>query len=206
MGRLHRGGVTGGSGVGDISVTATTFTAPLNQDITMDAVGTGIFKIASDAQLQAQGDLRFADSDNSNYVAFQAPATVTSNLTWTLPATDGTANQVLRTNGSTVLTFGPAVPWTNFTVTGNFNAVNVGQYFVDTNGGAVTATLPANPTLGDEIRFFDLRKTFDTFALTVGRNTRLIMGDAADLTVTTEGAGFSLVYSGDTYGWRILTV
>ena len=38
--------------------------------------------------LQAQSDLRFADSDSSNYVGFQAPATVSSSLTWTLPATD----------------------------------------------------------------------------------------------------------------------
>ena len=33
--------------------------------------------------LQAQNDLRFADSDSSHYVGFQAPATVSSSLTWT---------------------------------------------------------------------------------------------------------------------------
>jgi trimeric autotransporter adhesin len=55
--------------------------------------------------LNAQSDLRFADSDSSNWVAFQAPATVAANVTWTLPATDGTANQVLSTNGSGVLSF-----------------------------------------------------------------------------------------------------
>jgi hypothetical protein len=44
-------------------------------------------------------ELRMNDSDNSNYVGFKAPSTVGTNRVWTLPATDGTANQVLQTNG-----------------------------------------------------------------------------------------------------------
>jgi hypothetical protein len=52
--------------------------------------------------------LRFADSDSSNWVAFQAPATVSSNVTWTLPAADGTANQALVTNGSGTLSWAAA--------------------------------------------------------------------------------------------------
>ena len=68
--------------------------------------GTNIF--SSDVTLNAQSDLRFADSDSSNWVAFQAPATVASNVTWTLPATDGTSNQVLATNGSGTLSWATA--------------------------------------------------------------------------------------------------
>jgi hypothetical protein len=56
-------------------------------------------------QLNAQNDLRFADADSSNWVAFQAPATIVSNVTWTLPATDGTTGQVLATNGSGTLSW-----------------------------------------------------------------------------------------------------
>jgi hypothetical protein len=55
--------------------------------------------------LNAQSDLRFADSDSSNWVAFQAPATVASNVTWTLPSTDGTSGQLLSTNGSGTLSW-----------------------------------------------------------------------------------------------------
>ena len=55
--------------------------------------------------IQAQGDLRLADSDNSNWVALQAPATVTSNLTLTAPAADGTADQALVTDGAGALSF-----------------------------------------------------------------------------------------------------
>jgi hypothetical protein len=49
--------------------------------------------------------LRFADTDSSNYVAFKAPGTVSADVTWTLPATDGTASQVLSTNGSGTLSW-----------------------------------------------------------------------------------------------------
>lgn len=55
--------------------------------------------------MNAQSDLRFADSDSSNWVAFQAPATIASNVTWTLPSADGTSNQVLQTNGSGTLSW-----------------------------------------------------------------------------------------------------
>ena len=56
-----------------------------------------------DVTLNAQADLRFADSDSSNYVAFQAPTTVASDITWTLPATDGTSGQSLTTDGAGTL-------------------------------------------------------------------------------------------------------
>jgi hypothetical protein len=55
--------------------------------------------------LNTQSDLRFADADSSNWVAFQAPSTVSSNVTWTLPAADGSSGQVLSTNGSGTLSW-----------------------------------------------------------------------------------------------------
>lgn len=46
------------------------------------------------------------DTDNgSNYVALKAADTIASNVTFTLPAADGTNGQVLQTNGSGVLSF-----------------------------------------------------------------------------------------------------
>ena len=67
--------------------------------------------------LNTQSDLRFADADSSNWVAFQGPATVNNNVTWTLPATDGSTGQVLSTDGTGTLSWtdggsgggGPAV-------------------------------------------------------------------------------------------------
>ena len=75
------------------------------------------------------------------------------------------------------------------------------KLFVETNGGAVTITLPASPAIGDEVHFVDSRYTFDSNALTVGRNSSKIANTSADLVVNTEGAAFGLVYSGSNVGW-----
>ena len=55
--------------------------------------------------VQAQGDLRLADSDSSNWVALQAASSIGSNITFTLPSADGSDGQMLKTNGSGVLSF-----------------------------------------------------------------------------------------------------
>ena len=51
----------------------------------------------------AQGDLRLQDGSGGEYVALQAPSTVSSNVTFTLPGTDGSSGQVLKTDGSGAL-------------------------------------------------------------------------------------------------------
>ena len=76
------------------------------------------------------------------------------------------------------------------------------QILANTNGGAFTLTLPASPSAGDEVSVIDQGYDFNTNALTIGRNGSNIVNSAADLTINTQGAGFSLVYSGDaTTGW-----
>ena len=76
------------------------------------------------------------------------------------------------------------------------------QILANTNGGAFTLTLPASPSAGDEVSVIDQGYDFNTNALTIGRNSSNIANAAADLVVNTQGAGFSLVYSGDaTTGW-----
>ena len=61
--------------------------------------------LAENLTLNAQGDLRFADADSSNYVGFQAPTTVAADVLWTLPSVDGTSGQVLSTDGSGTLSW-----------------------------------------------------------------------------------------------------
>jgi hypothetical protein len=46
------------------------------------------------------------DTDNgTNFVALKSPNTLGSSVTWTLPSADGSANQVIGTNGSGTLSF-----------------------------------------------------------------------------------------------------
>lgn len=87
--------------------------------------------------LNGQGDLRLADSDSSNWIAFQAPSTVASNVTYTLPSADGTANYVLATNGSGTLSWN--APGGTEIATGNTSATVVdtgsdGHFKVTTEG------------------------------------------------------------------------
>jgi hypothetical protein len=106
MARKVSGGLTGSPSVGALNIAPTAVvTAADDQNITLSPAGTGMLMITANAQLQAQSDLRFADSDSSNWVAFQAPATVSSNITWTLPAADGTSGQFLSTNASGTLSW-----------------------------------------------------------------------------------------------------
>jgi hypothetical protein len=121
------------------------------------------------------------------------------------PNADGTVDQVLVTDGAGNLSFVDNTSGTAWVAvkTSGFNAVAGEGYFCDTSGGAFTATLPATPTLGDEVTFVDYAGTFDTNNLTVGRNSENIQGSAADLTVSVERAGLTLVYSGATQGWLL---
>ena len=59
--------------------------------------------------LIGQAELRFYDSDSSNYVGFESPATVAANKIWILPSADGTSGQVLSTNGSGTLSWASSI-------------------------------------------------------------------------------------------------
>ena len=87
--------------------------------------------------------------------------------------------------------------------TSGFTAVAGEGYFCNTTSAAFTATLPSSGTIGDEITFIDYAGTFDTNNLTIGRNSHNIQGSAADLTVSTERAGITLVYVDSTQGWLL---
>ena len=108
-------------------------------------------------------------------------------------STDGTNWFEIQTQGSDWLT-----------KTGTYTAFAGDKIFANTSGSAFTITLPASPTIGDEIRFVDVANSFDTNNLTIGRNSEKIDGTTADLTVATEGAAFALVYSGSSFGWKLL--
>jgi hypothetical protein len=97
---------------------------------------------------------------------------------------------------------GGVVDWQTV-ITGNTTMVAGRGYFVNTTSIAITMTLPISAVRGDEVWIVDYAGTFDTNNLTVGRNGHNIQGDASDLTVSTERAGFTLVYVDSTQGWLL---
>ena len=156
-------------------------------------------------QIGDQGDLRLGDADNSHYVALQAPSTVASNVTLTLPNNDGDADQFMKTDGSGNLSFATVSGGTSWQAvkTSTFTAVAGEGYFINTTGGSFEMDLPAG-SIGDEIAFIDYAGTFDTNALTIDQNgTEKIAGSTDPLTVSTERAANTLVYVDGTQGWLL---
>ena len=66
-----------------------------------------------------------------------------------------------------------------------------------------TVTLPSG-TLGHEVTIVDYAGTFDSNALTVAADgSEKIFGSTDDLTVSTERAAFTLVFTDSTQGWLL---
>jgi len=96
-------------------------------------------------------EIRFseADSNGANYLALKAPDSVTSDITWILPATDSTGTQFLKSDGSGNLgwasdnaTDPTKLPLSGGTMTGD---INLGTNDI-TNGGTITGTFSGNIT------------------------------------------------------------
>jgi len=87
----------------------------------------------------------------------------------------------------------------------DYTAVAGDQVLVNTSGSGasapVTITLPASPSVGNEVTFIDSGNNFAANNLTVARNGSNILGSASDLTVSTNSSAFTLVYVNATRGW-----
>jgi len=87
--------------------------------------------------------------------------------------------------------------------TSTFTAAAGEGYFVNTTSAAITMNLPAG-SIGDEVVFIDYAGTFDSNTFTISANgSEKIHGSTDDLTVSTERAGNTLVYTDGTQGWLL---
>ena len=88
--------------------------------------------------------LRLRDTSNSNFVAIQAPSNVSSDVTLTLPSSDGNANDVLQSDGSGNLSF-TALPQAVPTGSVHMMATTTAPSgYLKCNGAAVSRTTYAD--------------------------------------------------------------
>ena len=83
----------------------------------------------------------------------------------------------------------------------NYTAVNNDQLIIDTSAATRQVTLPASPSVGNQVTFIDAKGSFGSNNLTIARNGSNINSSAANLTVSTNGEAFTLVFLNATRGW-----
>jgi hypothetical protein len=105
----------------------------------------------------------------------------------------GTVNATAFTGDGSGLT---GVGFTTNVVTSSTTASKDNHYYL--NGATLTLTLPASPSVGDEVRLSEVAGNTDCI---VGRNGSNIMGDASDLTIDSAYLVLSLRYVDATIGW-----
>ena len=172
---------------------------------------TVVFDIVNDTTPQLGGNLdvngnSLVSTSNGN-ITFTPDGTgkvVISGLNY--PTSDGTADQVLTTDGSGNLSFSDisgGTSWQSSIKTTNFTAVAGEGYWINTTSGSLTITLPSSANVGDTIEFVDYARTWATNKIIIDSNGLNYQGDpdTSDVEYDTNGQGLRIVYSGATQGW-----
>ena len=194
----------GGTNSGTITITD-----GANGNITATPNGTGYVEIGGNTNA---GTIQLNCENNSHGIKLQSPAhSASQSYTLIYPTGNVTAGTFLKvasvtgsgTTGVGQLSFAAAGTSWQAVKTSSFTAAAGEGYFVNTTSGVITMSLPAG-TLGDEIAFIDYAGTFDSNTFTVSANgSEKIHGSTDDLTISTERAANTLVYTDSTQGWLL---
>ncbi len=131
--------------------------------------------ITGNLTLRSRGYVKLQDASGGQFVALRAPATVSSNVTWSLPAADGSSGQSLVTDGS------GALSWqTNYLsvsagtgVTVSSNTISIGQAVGTSDSPTFTnLTLSGNLTVnGSTVTNSATNTTIEDLLIELGTGT-----------------------------------
>src|SRR5210317_150630 len=97
---------------------------------------------------------------------------------------------------------GGGIQWQSDIKTSAFTAVAGEGYWINTTSAAVTVTLPASASVGDQIIFTDYARTWATNSVTLNINGLNYQGGTSlNPEYNTDGQSVNIVYSGATQGW-----
>jgi len=96
-----------------------------------------------------------------------------------------------------------AIDWQSTIVTGATHTASANQgIWIDTSSNACNLTLPGSPSAGDQLIFADVKRKWDTNAVTLTLNGSKYQGNTTPVPVyDTAGEAVHIVYSGATTGW-----
>ena len=194
-------GLTGGGTSGGVTLAIDSTVATLAGSQTFTNKTLTSPSVSGNLNILAQGDLRLQDASGGQYIAIQAPATVASNVTLTLPANDGNANQVLSTNGSGVLSWVTSGGlYNSWLVKTSAYTMLIGDQIVGNHASsAFTLTLPASPSAGAVVTV----KNVGAALITIGRNSQKINSLANNALLPLNNAA-TLVFVDSTIGWTTI--
>ena len=89
--------------------------------------------------------------------------------------------------------------------TSAFTAVSGNSYPVNTTSAAITVTLPASPSVGDQVNVFDYAGTAATNNITINPNGLKINGSGASATISGARSSLVLQYVDSTQGWAVVS-
>ncbi len=183
MPRKITSGVVGGQVLGSLATSTNTFTSrETNANIVLTPDGTGVTEFTKDLYTSSNAGLRLGDSD-TNYALIKSPAALSSNYTLTLPANNGSANEVLSTDGSGVLS------WTStaLTVT-NRTAADNSTYYITMSDGTTGTEDTLSVADGSRLNFVPNPGRLTSAELRASASTASSSTSSGSLVVT-GGAG-----------------
>ena len=143
-------------------------------------LGTGVVTVSSSAPSNAvSGDLWYDIDSTGSLLIYDGTYWVTA-----VPAIGG--------GGTTEL-------WKN--ISDDYLSISGDKLLVDSTSESITITLPASPSIGEQIEIVDVTGNAAANNIIIDRNSNLIYGLTNNLSMIVNRSSIRMVYTGATLGW-----